>query len=96
MRIVVHELAQAELDDAAAFYEQRRPGLGLAFIESVEAAVASVATNPRGGRAVRRGVRWWLVRRFPYRVFYRLAGADLRILAIGNTKRRPFYWVGRG
>ncbi|WP_438003790.1 hypothetical protein [Sorangium sp. So ce321] len=40
-------------------------------------------------------VRWWLVRRFPYSVLYRVRDDHIRILAIAHQNRRPFYWRGR-
>jgi ParE toxin of type II toxin-antitoxin system, parDE len=44
--------AAAELDDAAAWYDGQRPGLGNAFIDAVAAATAALANWPRSGAPV--------------------------------------------
>jgi toxin ParE1/3/4 len=72
-----------------------RPGLGDAFIAEVQSAVDALVASPLAGQAVEDDVRWWLVRRFPYSVFYRIRADHIRILAIGHQKRRPFYWRAR-
>ena len=64
--VIFHEFAQNELNEAAAYYAQARPGLGEAFIVEVEQAVAALAAAPHAGAEVESSVRWWLVKRFPY------------------------------
>lgn len=41
--------ASSEFDDAAAWYDEQRPGLGHAFIDAVEATIARLADWPRSG-----------------------------------------------
>ena len=93
--VIFHEFAQGELNEAADYYAQARPALGEAFIVEVEQAVAALAASPYAGAEVESGVRWWLVKRFPYSVLYRLHDDQIRVLAIAHQKRRPFYWQGR-
>lgn len=93
--VVFHDAAEAELNEAAAYYAEARPGLGEAFIAEVQRAVDRIAASPLAGRAVERDVRWWVVKRFPYSVLYRVRDDHIRILAIAHQKRRPFYWRGR-
>ncbi len=95
LSVIFHELAETELNEAAAYYAQARPGLGNAFIAEVQSAVGALVTSPMIGQAVQDDVRWWLVRRFPYSVFYQINADHIRILAIGHQKRRPFYWQAR-
>ncbi len=93
--VIFHDLAENELNEAAAYYAHARPGLGEAFLSEVQHAVDALIATPLAGQAVDGDVRWWLVRRFPYSVFYRIREDHIRILAIGHQKRRPFYWRGR-
>lgn len=69
--IIFHNLAEDELNEASAYYAKARPGLGDAFISEVQSAVDALTTSPLAGTEVENGVRWWLVRRFPYSVLYR-------------------------
>lgn len=90
-----HVLAGQELNEAALFYSKARPGLGRAFVNAVEEGVRFLCDSPSIGQAVDGDIRWWLVRRFPYCLYYRVQLDELRILAVGHQKRRPFYWRGR-
>jgi len=58
LRVVFHELAEEELNEAAAYYAQARPGLGDAFLNEARRAVDLLASSPLGGTLVDRDVRW--------------------------------------
>jgi toxin ParE1/3/4 len=91
--------ASAELEDAAVWYEQRHPGLGLAFLAAVDAAVEPLVLWPCAGTLVggleALGVQRVPVRRFPYHVAYLAREDGLHVLAIADDRRRPAYWSGR-
>ena len=93
--VVFHDLAEEELNEAAAYYAQARPGLGDAFLAEAQRAVSALASSPLAGPAVEGDVRWWLLARFPYSVLYRVRADHIRVLAIAHQKRRPLYWRGR-
>ena len=85
--------------EAARWYEMHRAGLGIEFLEAVDAAVAGIAETPRMGSLVP-GVpdqtsRRRPVRRFPYHVVYMELSDRLQILAVAHDRRRPGYWAGR-
>ena len=95
----ISEEADAELAEAARWYETHRVGLGAEFLEAVDAAVARIAETPGMGSLVP-GVRDDAihrrpVRRFPYHVVYLELPDRLQILAVAHDRRRPGYWVGR-
>lgn len=86
--------ATAELDDAVTWYDGQRAGLGDAFADAVEAAVALIADWPFSGARVDGvpavfEVRRAPVARFPYHLAYVVAGDHLRILAVAHDRRRP-------
>ena len=45
-RIVFRQLAIAEINEAAAWYEDQREGLGLEFINAVSSSIETVKNNP--------------------------------------------------
>lgn len=93
--VVFHELAEEELNEAAAYYAEARPGLGEAFLNEAHRAVEALSSSPLAGTVVDRDVRWWLLSRFPYSILYRVRPDHIRVLAIAHQKRRPLYWRGR-
>jgi hypothetical protein len=42
------------------------------------------------------GIRYYVVRRFPYTIWYDLVGRTATVLAIAHQHRRPNYWMQRG
>jgi plasmid stabilization system protein ParE len=93
--LVVLPEAEADLADAYTWYEERLPGLGSAFLLSVEAVIHSITRNPQLYSPVHKNVRRALVRRFPYAVFYIVEESHIAILAVFHAKRHPATWRER-
>ena len=94
--VVFHDLAVAEFDEAAAWYEEHRGGLGAEFRSVVEDAVRRIQDNPQAGsRYGRTNFRFVLVRRFPFVVFYAESEDVIRLMAVAHGRRRPGYWKKR-
>ena len=91
------EPAAEEFREAVRWYEARHPGLGAEFFDAVAATLSRVETNPEIGTPLSTDgrTRRLLVTRFPYHIVYRLRPADVVIVAIAHTKRRPGYWKNR-
>jgi hypothetical protein len=97
-RTSFHEFAEQEFEDALAFYSAQDKDLGRSFLREIELAVGHIESFQESGTLLNSTVRRRLVKGFPYSVIYSvLAGPSprVRILAIANQKRRPFYWRGR-
>jgi plasmid stabilization system protein ParE len=95
-----HPAARDELRAAIRYAEADHPGRGV----RLEAAVNHVLL--RLGRFPRSAPRWpqlqgpfeirrALVKRHPYLVVYALLPAQLVIIAVAHTSRRPGYWRQR-
>lgn len=100
MKVSFHVSASRELDEAADWYEQQRSGLGLQFVEAVQEAIEYVVANPlSGGRIDSKAsdlqVRRYVLRQFPYKLYYRVFPDHIRVLAVAHGSRRPAYWRNR-
>ena len=94
-KVSFHELAEFELNDAAVFFETKREGLGSRFLLAVEAAVAYIREHPEASPLIIQDIRRKVLRKFPYSILYSIKSDRIRILAIANQRRRPFYWQDR-
>ena len=94
---VVHPEAISEIEETAAWYEARRPGLGLEFVAAVDHALGALTERPEQAPVWKGGRPWRRHRlsRFPYVVFYRLDGERVLVMAVAHSKRRPGYWTAR-
>jgi toxin ParE1/3/4 len=72
-RLIVLDDAEAELEEATAWYEAQRPGLGREFRAAVAEAMDRLAENPLAASLVPgvspdTGARRVFVRRYPYSI----------------------------
>ena len=95
MRVIYHPEAEAELVDAAEYYDERLTGLGEEFLDAVDAAVGFVVSDPLRAALCGQGVRRYLLKRFPYALYYRVGSEDIRILPVKHHSRHPDYWKNR-
>ena len=93
--VSIHEVADIELKEAARYYESKVDGLGFAFLDEVERVVNLIRNNPESALRIYKVVRRKILRGFPYSIMYSIVDDSIRILAIANQKRRPFYWRDR-
>jgi plasmid stabilization system protein ParE len=87
--------AEAEILDAALYYQEQMAGLGADFLDAVDKAFTEILEAPDRWPIVRVNVRRHFLRRFPYSIFYRVDAGEILILAVGHLRRRPWYWKQR-
>jgi plasmid stabilization system protein ParE len=87
--LVVSTLAEDDLAEAAARYDQLRPGLAHDFVLCVEKALNRIVDYPHGFPVILPEVRRALVRRFPYGIFYRTRQCRIEIEAIFCLRLHP-------
>ncbi len=90
-----HPEAEAEMRDAAAWYEAQRQDLGKNFLTSVQEATQRVQINPRLSPIVALNVRRRLVRTFPFGVLFRDLDNQIVVMAVMHLHRDPDYWKSR-
>lgn len=101
MRLALLAEAEAELDDAATWYDDRSEGLGDEFMDVAREAMALVVDSPEtwplwpGALARLPPIRRFRLPRFPYAIAYQAFPGLLVVLAIVHERRKPLYWVGR-
>jgi plasmid stabilization system protein ParE len=99
-RFRIDRRATEEFDAATDWYEARRAGLGLEFIDSIETAVQQILEKPGVGGPVpgvdsKLSVRRLLLRKFPYAVVYVESDDEILIVAFSHGHRKPGYWRDR-
>ncbi len=87
--------AEDEIGDAYLWYRERNPLAADAFRSEVFDAVDRIATAPLTWPADDEGNRKYILRRFPYSVFYDVVGSVVTILAVAHHRRKPDYWRER-
>ena len=95
MSVRLLEPAQAELDDAIAWYAEQAPGLGDAFFIETLKTIQLIEQYSKAWHPLTPQIRRCRLRRFPYSVAYTQDGSDLLVVAIAHQHRKPSYWRAR-
>ena len=94
--VIIHSEARRELDNAIQYYEKQKIGLGLDLLSEIEQALEKIKINPNLGTAhTIEGMRRYIIRCFPYIIFYVEFEAFIWVVAIAHGKRKPDYWKKR-
>lgn len=96
MSVQVSPDALADLQEAVSWYESRA-GRSVAgqLVAEFERLCTLVAHYPAAGRPTENGWRLLAFRTFPYKLVFRAAGADIRVLAVAHDRRHPGAWQQR-
>jgi len=93
MRIRYTRRAQADLDAIYTYLEQRAPAAAQSVKSLIERRVTGLADFPFiGPETVELDVRELTIVRYPYKVYYKVAGEEVWIIHIRDARRRP--WEG--
>ncbi|HZZ76934.1 MAG TPA: type II toxin-antitoxin system RelE/ParE family toxin [Gemmataceae bacterium] len=93
--LIIAPEAEGDLDEAYAWYEKQRVGLGEDFLSNVDACISLLCRVPNLGTIVHKSFRRALVRRFPYAVFYEHVDGVLTVYCVSHTARDPDKWRKR-
>jgi plasmid stabilization system protein ParE len=96
-RLIIRPEAEADLAEAAAWYERRATGLGGELITEIGSAIRRAGERPLAHRRLRNHpeVRRVLAHRFPYRILYVVRADALVVFGIIHTARHDRLWRGR-
>lgn len=93
--VVFHVDATAEMQAAAAYYEEQTGGLGEDFLDEIEHCLHRIEQFPQLWSIYDGEFRRCLLRRFPCGLIYRHARRRIFIIAVSHLKQEPGYWRNR-
>jgi plasmid stabilization system protein ParE len=91
MRINILSTAEDDLEDGYRFYEVQADGLGTYFLDTLYSDIDSLAYFAGMHRIVL-GYHRLLSKRFPFAVYYRVAGDEVIVFAVLDCRRNPS-WI---
>jgi plasmid stabilization system protein ParE len=92
--------AQADVIDAADWYERQSVGLGDRFFAAVDRTVERIGWSPRSGWRVQRAprgreIRETVVSGFPFLLAYEITTNEIVVLSVTHGRRTLRPWRGR-
>jgi plasmid stabilization system protein ParE len=88
--------ARRDFDEAFDWYAERSTHAAVRFVNAVDAALLMISRFPQRFAAVDDLHRECPIKRFPFRIVYRVAADRIVVVAVAHAKRRPGYWKDRG
>jgi plasmid stabilization system protein ParE len=90
-----HAEAEAEMIEAASYYEVQQENLGKRFLTSVQDALNRIQINPLLYQVVELDVRCCVTKTFPFSVLFRALPEQVVVVAVAHLHRDPNYWKDR-
>jgi plasmid stabilization system protein ParE len=94
-RVLFTDAARADLAEAVDWYDAHAAHAVTLFRESLRAAVARIAANPKQFPPGPHQTRRVLIPRFPYVLIFREAEDACYVVAVFHMSRDPAAWRGR-
>ena len=91
-RFIVRPLAEADLEQAANWYDEEQAGLGSRLLSDVDQVFERIRERPQQFPAVSGHIRRALLHTFPYAVYFRETDETIRVLAVLHLRRRLGLW----
>ena len=89
---------QEDLREGFLWYEEKRIGLGVDFMMTIEATLKSIERNPLAFSLAPTqipNIRRAIVFKFSFLIFYTIVGQSVIILSVISSKRDPAVWKTR-
>ena len=87
--------ARRDFDESFDWYAERSLSAALGFVDSVDAALSTISADSERFQAVDNVHRACPIKRFPFRIVYRVARDRIVVVAVAHAKRRPGFWRKR-
>lgn len=93
--IVIRPLAEADIDEAHAWYAARSPQAAARFLDTIAMVLAEIEARPESFPQVHRSVRRALLPRHPFGMYFTLDPDRITVLAVVHSRRHPRRWQRR-
>jgi toxin ParE1/3/4 len=90
-RVVHDSEAALEFQEAVAWYESRRDGLGVQFILDVDKVIGAISAQPLRFSRIGRKSRRAQVLGWPYTIYFTVneAHSEIKVIAVWHGSRNP-------
>jgi plasmid stabilization system protein ParE len=88
--------AVADYQDALDWYQSRSAQAAAGFEAAVEVALRQIADAPERWTRCDDRHRFYILRRYPYSIVYRLETENVLVVAVAHARRSETFWRERG
>ena len=94
-RIIILPFAEEDIRDSVKYYSENEKNLDKQFLKIIDQAFRLISENPQTFPEVKLNIRKFVVKNFPFNIFYTFEKDSIFILAVFHMKRDPKKWKKR-
>ena len=94
-RLVIRARARREMDEAFTWYSDRSKEVAADFVDALREGLIAVRDDPLRYPVIYKDKRRFLLRRFPYGLFYTIKPEEIIVLSCFHGRRNPARWRSR-
>ena len=93
--LLICSAAETEFAESLRWYAERNIEAAIDFDAEFDRAIGLIGEHPERYPRCDDRHRFFLMRRFPFQIIYRIQGETVVIIAVAHTARQPDYWTRR-
>ena len=93
--IELSDEAEVDFDKSYEFYYEDSPKVSDTFFKRINLGFENIKQNPKSFAVAHKDVRKYVVKKFPFVIYYRIVDSVIQVIAIFHTSRNPEIWNER-
>jgi len=93
--VIICSAAEVDYTETLKWYAKRSIEAANDFDAEFDRAIAQIVDTPDRFPMCDSRHRYFLLRRFPFRVIYRMVASNIVVIAVAHASRSPNYWANR-
>jgi plasmid stabilization system protein ParE len=89
--LTVCSAAEADFSESLGWYAEQSKQAAIDFDAEVDLALQTIASDPLRFPRCDDRHHFFLMRRFPFQIIYRILNQNVTIIAFAHTSRQPFW-----
>ncbi len=89
MKVRFLSIAEVELEEAIEYYNYQLPFLAHQFYNEISRGINRIIQYPEAWSRTNNKIRRYLVKQFPYAIYYVYEGDEIIVVAISHLHRKP-------
>ncbi len=94
-KIELSDEAENDFDNSYEYYADESEKVADNFYKQVNSGLETIAKNPQGFQRAFKNVRRYVMKKFPFVIYYRIENMIVQVIAIFHTSRNPKIWKER-
>ncbi len=93
--IEISDEVENDFDKSYEYYSEENPKVADSFYKQINLSLENLKQHPVSFPVAYKNVRKFVVKKFPFVIYYQLIDSVIRVIAIFHTSRNPEIWNDR-